>query len=107
MDKFGFSYSFGNSKFSLFQDLKLVGNGSLLAYDNLYLLDTITSFNKSLYISTRGVKHKLTNENFASLWHKRLSHISKWRIERLVFDRILDPLDFTDFDVCVNCIKGK
>ena len=22
-------------------------------------------------------------------------------------DRILDPLDFIDFDVCVNCIKGK
>ena len=24
-----------------------------------------------------------------------------------MFDRILDPLDFTDFDVCVNCVKGK
>ena len=41
------------------------------------------------------------------LWHKRLGHISKQRIERLVSDEILDPLDFTNFDVCVNCIKGK
>ena len=43
-DKFGFSCSFGNSKFSLFQDSKLVGTGSLSGYDNLYLLDTIASF---------------------------------------------------------------
>ena len=24
-----------------------------------------------------------------------------------MFDGILDPLDFMDFDTCVNCIKGK
>ena len=24
-----------------------------------------------------------------------------------MFDGILDPLDFVDFDTCVNCIKGK
>ena len=80
----------------------MVGTGSLSVYGNLYLLDTIVSFNESLHISIRGVKHKLTNENSASLWHKRLGHISKQRIERLVFDGILDPLDFIDFDVCVN-----
>ena len=107
LDKFGYSCSFGNSKFSIFQDSKLVGTSSLSVYDNLYLLDTITSFNKSLHISTRGVKHKLTNKNSASLWHKRLGHISKKRIKRLVSDKILDPHDFIDFDVCVNCIKGK
>ena len=71
------------------------------------MLDTITSFNESLHLSTLGVKRKLTNENFASLWHKRLGHISKQRTERLVSDGILDLLDFTDFDVCVNCIKDK
>ena len=38
---------------------------------------------------------------------QEISHISRQRIERLVSDEILDPLDFTDFDVCVNCIKGK
>ena len=43
----------------------------------------------------------------ATLWHKRLGHISKWRIERLVSNVILNPLDFTDFDICVNCIKDK
>ncbi|KAL6322006.1 hypothetical protein AAG906_003147 [Vitis piasezkii] len=34
-------------------------------------------------------------------------HISKSRVERLVSDGILDSLDFSDFDICVECIKGK
>lgn len=32
---------------------------------------------------------------------------SRQRIERLVLEEILDPLDFTDFDIRVKCIKGK
>ena len=41
------------------------------------------------------------------LWHKRLGHISKQRIQRLVSDEILDSLDMTYFQVCIECIKGK
>jgi transposase InsO family protein len=107
LDKSGYSCSFGNGKFSLFYDSKLSGSGSLSGYDNLYLIDTIASFNESLQLSTRGTKRKLTTENSGVLWHKRLGHISKKRIERLVSDEILDLLDFTNFDICVNCIKGK
>ena len=107
MDKFGYCCSFGNEKFSLFHNSNLFSTGSLSYYDNLYLLDTIASFNESLHLNTIGVKHKLTGKNLASLWHKRLGHISKRRIERLVSNDILDPVDFSDFDMCVNCIKGK
>ena len=60
-----------------------------------------------MHISTQGVKRKLTNENSASLWYKRLGHISKQRIERLVSNEILIPLDFLDFDVCATWIKGN
>ncbi|KAI3445119.1 hypothetical protein Pfo_001784, partial [Paulownia fortunei] len=81
--------------------------GSLSLSDNLYLLDTIVSYNETLHTSSCGTKRKLTNENSAMVWHKRLGHISKQRIERLVSDEILDPLDLTDFKVCVQCIKGK
>ena len=28
-------------------------------------------------------------------------------IKRLVNDRVLNILDFTNFDTCVDCIKGK
>jgi len=36
-----------------------------------------------------------------------LGHISKERIQRLVKNEILPNLDFTDLNVCVDCIKGK
>ncbi|RVW80008.1 Retrovirus-related Pol polyprotein from transposon TNT 1-94 [Vitis vinifera] len=40
-----------------------------------------------------------------AIW--RLGHISNQRIQRLVSKRILDPLDLSDFQVCIECIKGK
>jgi len=54
-----------------------------------------------------GTKHRIDNTNSGALWHKRLGHISKNKIERLVLSGILDSIDFTSFDVCVECIKGK
>ena len=103
LDKFGYSCSFGNNKFSLFCNSTLVGSGSLSGNDNLYLLHTVTSYNESLHV---GMKRKL-NENSAGLWHRRLGHISRNRIERLVSNGILESLDFSDLQICVECIKGK
>ena len=50
LDKFDFSYSFGNRKSNLFYDSKLVGSSSLSSYDNLYLIDAIASFNEFLQL---------------------------------------------------------
>ena len=77
LDTSGYCCSFEHGKFIFYQNSNLVGSGSLLHYDNLYLLDTIASFNESLHVSTLGIKRKLTSENSASLWCKRLGHISK------------------------------
>ena len=107
LDKFGYTCSFGNNKFSLFQNSNLVGTGSLSYVDNLYMLDNVASYHESLQLSTQGVKRKFTDANSSSLWHKRLGHISKRRIERLVSNGILDSLDFVDFEICTNCIKGR
>ncbi|RVW77697.1 hypothetical protein CK203_053387 [Vitis vinifera] len=41
------------------------------------------------------------------LWHKRLGHISRQRLERLVRDGMLSNHDFSDFKTCVVCLKGK
>jgi hypothetical protein len=41
------------------------------------------------------------------LWHYHLGHISSGRIERLINDDMLHPLDFSNSDYCINCIKGK
>ena len=41
------------------------------------------------------------------LWHKQVGPISRQRMRRLVKDDIFRDLDFTDFDTCVDYIKGK
>jgi hypothetical protein len=43
----------------------------------------------------------------AKLWHYRLGHILRGRIERLIKDDILIPLDFSNLDYFIDCIKGK
>ena len=64
-----------------FQYSNMIGIGSLV--DNLYKLDiNVSHINESLHASNCGTKHKLTDEN-SFMWHKRLGHISKQRIQRL------------------------
>ena len=107
LDKLGYTCSLRHSQLSLYLSSNIVGIGSLSEFDNLYLLNIIVSYYETLHVSSCGTKRKLTNENFATLWHKRLGHISKNRIERLVSNGILDSLDFTNFTIYVEFIKGK
>ena len=106
LDKSGYLCSFGNETFSLFQNSKVIGTGSLI--DKLYKLN-MQSPNTNLIMNATiiGSKRKLNNEKSSMLWHKRMGHISKQRIERLITQGILDSLDMSDFDICVDCIKGK
>jgi hypothetical protein len=51
---------------------------------------------------------KRCNEKIsAKLWHCRLGHISRGRIERLIKEVILHPLDFADTKYCIDCNKEK
>ena len=72
-----------------------------LNLDNLYA-ETLMTLHHNV-----GTKRGLVNECSAYLWHKRLGHISKERLERLVKNEILPNLDFTDLNVYVDCIKDK
>nr|CAN61880.1 hypothetical protein VITISV_018026 [Vitis vinifera] len=106
LDKFGYCCSFGNGMVSLYLNSNIIGTGILT--DKLYKLNIkATNGNETLHSSNYGIKRKLMNENSSMLWHKRLGHISNQRIQRLVSDGILDPLDFSNFQVCIECIKGK
>jgi len=85
----------------------MIGSGTLfdglykLNLDNLYV-ETLMTLHHSV-----GTKRDLVDKCVAYLWHKRLGHISKERMERLVKIEILPNLDFSDLNVCVDCIKGK
>jgi len=107
LDNFGYHCSLRINQFILSLNSNIVGTASLSIYDNLYLLDTIASYNKTLHMDSRGTRRKLNKENSTRLWHKLLGHISKSRIERFVSEDILDSLDFSDLNVCVECIKEK
>ena len=52
-------------------------------------------------------KHSRMDANSSILWHKRLDHIFREILERLVKDEILLNLDFIDLGMCVDCIKEK
>nr|GEV46985.1 putative zinc finger, CCHC-type [Tanacetum cinerariifolium] len=53
------------------------------------------------------MKRSMVNASFTFLWHKCFSHISKERLGGLVKNETIPNLDFTDFGLCVECIKGK
>ena len=70
----------------------------------LHVYESFTTFSVNTISSTKRLR---LNEKSSILWHKRLGYISKQRMERLIKDEILRDLDFSDFDTCVDCIKGK
>ncbi|KAL8167847.1 hypothetical protein V2J09_009346 [Rumex salicifolius] len=67
---------------------------NLVSTSSLDKSEIIAPRSEILHANSKGTIRKL-NENFASLWHNHLGHISKQRIQRLVSDGILDSLDLT------------
>ncbi|RDY14561.1 Copia protein, partial [Mucuna pruriens] len=78
LDKFVFSCSFGNNKVSLCKNSNVVGSSFLV--DNLSMLNVVSSHKEILQIGSRV-------------------HISKQRIQRLVLDEILKPLNLSNCKV--------
>ena len=107
LDLDGYFINFWNKSFSLFKNTSFVGSG--IFCDRLYKFKLNDQFTKTFLTLHHnvGTKRSLINENSSNLWHKRLGHISRERLERLVKDGILPNLDFTDLGMCVDCIKGK
>jgi len=89
LDVAGYSFNFGNGCFNLYKSTCLIGFDTL--YDGLYKLNLDNSYVEILMTSHHNVhtKHSLVNECSAFLWHKRLRHISKESLERLVKNEIL------------------
>ena len=100
LDVFRFNFKFRYGYFSLYKTTSFIGSDTLI--DGLYKLKLDNIFIESLLTICHniGIKHSLPNENSAYLWHKRLDHISKERLERLVKNEILSYLDFTNLDTC-------
>jgi hypothetical protein len=70
--------------------------------ENVVCKDKVSS---STNVSSK--RKRCNDATSAKLWHYRLGHISRGRIERLIKDVILILLDFSNSDYCIDCIKGK
>ena len=98
----GYTFKFIDCTFSLFCKSKLIRNG---VFSN-----GIFSINlqyNAVFRTHIGNKRCIIDEDSSILWHRRLGHISIYRIKRLVNDNVLNTLDFANFDTCIDCIKGK
>jgi hypothetical protein len=110
LDDDGLSCHFGNGKCKIHFGNKCVG----LAFrqDKLYLLsvsENVNAISNELIPSSTNVssKRKKLQVDSSKLWHCRLGHISRGRIDRLVKAEILPPLELSELEQCVDCIKGK
>jgi hypothetical protein len=63
--------------------------------------------NVSLSTNVSSKCKRCDDATSAKLWHYCLGHILRRRIERLIKDDIIIPLDFSNSDYCIDCIKGK
>ena len=79
--------------------------------DGLYILspDKHALYNSKLDNNShvKSLKRKFPSTNDAYLWHLHLGHINPNRIQRLIKDGLLEPLDFDGFLVCESCLEGK
>ena len=86
--------------------------GLAFRQDKIYLL----SLSENVNIASSKNKNSPSYENItkkrkrldaisSKLWHCRLGHISRGRIERLVKASILPPLEFSKLEQCIDCIK--
>ena len=98
----GYSFKFSDCTFNLFCKSELIGKG--IFSNGLFSINL--QYNAVLHTHI-GNKRCIMNEDSSILWHQRLRYISIDRIKRLVNDKVLNTLDFADFDTCIDYIKGK
>ena len=112
LDDDGYDCHFGNGKCRFVINNKCVG----LAFrqDKFYLFSlsknvndvSTENENASLSMNVRNTQKRIDDVS-SKLWHCRLGHISRGRIEWLIKGSILPPLEFLDLEQCIDCIKGK
>nr|GEW30428.1 retrotransposon protein, putative, Ty1-copia subclass [Tanacetum cinerariifolium] len=75
--------------------------------DGIFEIDLSNSLTNESSIYAVSNKRAKIDLDSALLWHCRLVHISKKRIEKLQHDGLLDSSDLMAFEKCVSCMSGK
>jgi hypothetical protein len=118
LDDVEYDYQFGNKQCLILFDNKVVG----LAFrqDKLYILsmhenmnvvcndeNVVCKENVSSSMNMSSKRKRCDDATSAKLWYYRLGHILRGSIKRLIKDDILHPLDFSNSNYCIDCIKEK
>ncbi|GJT22894.1 retrotransposon protein, putative, ty1-copia subclass [Tanacetum coccineum] len=80
---------------------------SAIPRDGIFEIDLSNSYTNENSIYTVSNKRAKIDLDSALLWHCRLGHISKKRIEKLQHDGLLNSTDLRAFEKCVPCMSGK
>ncbi|XP_021773654.1 uncharacterized protein LOC110737631 [Chenopodium quinoa] len=91
LDKLGYSCSFGNSQVTLSLNKSIVGTGSFVAYDILYMLDTIVSYHESLNVESRDFNTCVECIKGKQTIHKKSSAYRATNVLELIHTDICGP----------------
>ncbi|GJZ36977.1 zinc finger, CCHC-type containing protein [Tanacetum coccineum] len=80
---------------------------SAIPRDGIFEIDLSNSYANESSIYTVSNKRAKLDLDSALLWHCRLGHISKKRIEKLQHDGLLNSTDLRAFEKCVPCMSGS
>nr|GEW59523.1 hypothetical protein [Tanacetum cinerariifolium] len=80
---------------------------SAIPRDGIFEIDLSNSLTNESSIYAVSNKRAKLDLDSALLWHCRLGHISKKRIEKLQHDGLLDSSDLRAFEKYVSCMSGK
>ncbi|GJU75147.1 retrotransposon protein, putative, ty1-copia subclass [Tanacetum coccineum] len=80
---------------------------SAIPRDGIFEIDLSNSYTNENSIYTVSNKRAKLDLDSALLWHCRLGHISKKRIEKLQHDGLINSTDLRAFEKCVPCMSGK
>ncbi|GKD16364.1 retrotransposon protein, putative, ty1-copia subclass, partial [Tanacetum coccineum] len=75
--------------------------------DGIFEIDMSCSNTNDSSMYAISNKRAKTNLDSSLLWHCRLGHISKKRIEKLQHDGLLNSIDVESLGKCVSCLSGK
>nr|GFA21662.1 hypothetical protein [Tanacetum cinerariifolium] len=80
---------------------------SAIPRDGIFEIDLSNSLTNESSIYVVSNKRAKLDLDSALLWHCRLGHISKKRIEKFQYDGLLDSSELRAFEKCVSCMSGK
>ncbi|GKA85350.1 retrotransposon protein, putative, ty1-copia subclass [Tanacetum coccineum] len=80
---------------------------SAIPRDGIFEINLSNSYANESSIYTVSNKRDKIDLDYALLWHCRLGHSSKKRIEKLQHDGLLNSTDLRAFEKCVPCMSGK